>query len=43
MQGAQPQPMFLFVLIIFIAFLLHLKDSFMISSCYFTSEVIVMP
>lgn len=35
--------MFLFVLIIFMAFLLHLKDSFMISSCYFTCEAMAMP
>lgn len=39
----QPKPVFLFVLIFFIAFLLHLKDTFMISSWYFTSEVMVMP
>lgn len=42
-QGVQPEPVFLFVLIFFTAFLLHLKDTFMISSWYFTSEVMVMP
>lgn len=42
-QGVQPEPVFLFVLIFFTAFLLHLEDTFMISSWYFTSEVMVMP
>lgn len=42
-QGVLPKLVFLFVLIFFIAFLLHLKDTFMISSWYFTSEVMVMP
>lgn len=42
-QDVQPKPVFLFVLIFFIAFLLHLKDVFIISLWYFTSEVMLMP